>query len=43
MATWIPVTSDLPFSDRFIFRIYVTAPNGSDYVIATIDGQPANR
>ena len=37
------MTSDLPFSDRFIFRVYVTAPNGSDYVIAIIDGQPANR
>ena len=42
-VTHVIVTSDLPFSDRFLFRIYVTAPNGSDYVIATIDGQPANR
>jgi hypothetical protein len=37
------VTSDLPFSSRFLFRIYVTAPNGSDYVVATIDGRPADR
>ncbi len=42
-VTHVIVTSDLPFSDRFIFRIYVTAPNGSDYVVATIDGQPADR
>ncbi len=41
--THVIVTSDAPFSDRFLFRIYVTAPHGSDYVIATIDGQPANR
>jgi len=37
------VTSDAPFSDRFLFRIYVTAPNGSDYVTATIDGRPVDR
>ena len=42
-VTHVIVTSDLPFSDRFIFRIYVTAPNGSDYVVATIDGNPAPR
>ncbi len=42
-VTHVIVTSDLPFSDRFLFRVYVTAPNGSDYVVATIDGQPANR
>jgi hypothetical protein len=42
-VTHVIVTSDLPFSNRFIFRIYVTAPNGSDYVVATIDGEPANR
>jgi hypothetical protein len=42
-VTHVIVTSDLPFSDRFIFRIYVTAPNGSDYVVATIDGHPADR
>jgi len=42
-VTHVIVTSDAPFSNRFLFRIYVTAPNGSDYVIATIDGRPANR
>ena len=42
-VTHVIVTSDLPFSNRFIFRIYVTAPNGSDYVVATIDGNPAPR
>lgn len=42
-VTHVIVTSDLPFSNRFLFRIYVTSPNGSDYVIATIDGQPAQR
>jgi hypothetical protein len=42
-VTHVIVTSDLPFSPRFIFRIYVTAPHGSDYVVATIDGQPARR
>jgi hypothetical protein len=42
-VTHVIVTSDVPFSDRFIFRIYVTAPNGSDYVVATIDGHPADR
>ncbi len=42
-VTHVIVTSDLPFSNRFIFRIYVTAPNGSDYVVATIDGEPASR
>lgn len=42
-VTHVIVTSDLPFSSRFLFRIYVTAPNGSDYVVATIDGRPAER
>lgn len=42
-VTHVIVTSDLPFSDRFLFRIYVTSPNGSDYVVATIDGHPADR
>lgn len=42
-VTHVIVTSDAPFSARFLFRIYVTAPNGSDFVIATIDGQPAER
>ncbi len=42
-VTHVIVTSDLPFSPRRIFRIYVTAPNGSDYVVATIDGRPAER
>lgn len=42
-VTHVIVTSDAPFSNRFLFRIYVTAPNGSDYVIATIDGRPAER
>ena len=42
-VTHVIVTSDLPFSDRFLFRIYVTSPNGSDYVVATIDGRPAER
>ncbi len=42
-VTHVIVTSDLPFSDRFLFRIYVTAPNRSDYVVATIDGRPADR
>ena len=42
-VTHVIVTSDLPFSSRFLFRLYVTAPNGSDYVVATIDGQPAER
>ena len=33
-----------PVSARFLFRIYVSAPNGtSDYVVATIDGRPADR
>ena len=36
-VTHVIVTSDAPFSSRFLFRIYVTAPNGSDYVVATID------
>ena len=30
----------LPLYD---FSVYVDAPNGSDYVVATIDGQPAER
>ena len=42
-VTHVIVTSDAPFSNRFLFRIYVTAPNGSDYVIATIDGRPVDR
>jgi hypothetical protein len=42
-VTHVIVESDLPFSSRFIIRIYVTAPNGSDYVVATIDGHPAPR
>lgn len=42
-VTHVIVTSDLPFSNRFLFRIYVTSPNGSDYVVATIDGRPADR
>ena len=42
-VTHVIVTSDLPFSNRFLFRIYVTSPNGSDYVVATIDGRPAER
>jgi hypothetical protein len=43
-VTHVIVTSDAPFSDRFLFRIYVTAPDGrSDYVVATIDGHPAQR
>jgi len=42
-VTHVIVTSDAPFSSRFLFRIYVTAPNGTDYVTATIDGRPAPR
>jgi hypothetical protein len=42
-VTHVIVESDLPFSSRFVMRIYVTAPNGSDYVVATVDGQPAER
>lgn len=42
-VTHVIVTSDLPFSNRKLFRIYVTAPNGTDYVVATIDGRPAER
>jgi hypothetical protein len=42
-VTHVVVSSDAPFSDRKLFRIYVEAPNGSDYVVATIDGQPTDR
>ena len=43
-VTHVIVHSDAPFSSRFLFRIYVTGPNGaSDYVVATIDGRPAAR
>ena len=40
-VTHVITTSDLPFSDRKIFRIYVVAPDGrSGSVVATIDGDP---
>jgi hypothetical protein len=39
-VTHVIVTSDLPFSNRKVFRIYVDAPNGSDFVEADIDGTP---
>ncbi len=42
-VTHVIIESDEPFSPRKVMRIYVTAPNGSDYVVATIDGQPAER
>ena len=42
-VTHVIATSDLPFSDRFVFRIYVEAPNGSDYVVANFDGHPVDR
>ena len=43
-VTHVIVHSDAPFSPRFLFRIYVSAPNGaSDYVVATLNGRPADR
>jgi hypothetical protein len=42
-VTHVIVHSDQPFSSRSLFRIYVSGPGGSDYVVATLDGRPADR